>query len=183
VGLFVRPEALGLVALVAIAGCARTPEDSTTPRTTAEGRTSPGATEWMADLCATATDLSTGLWTSAKDTEPLRQRLRDQLDTAADEVDVALNELAAMPAAPVDGGDKAVTQLGNELTDLRDALARGRDDLDALPTNAGEEQLGQVIGEVWPDVTARAADPFAEVTVSDAMRDAAAGPDCAPFSF
>lgn len=50
-----------------------------------------------------------------------------------------------MPAASVDGGDTAVTQLGNELTDLRDALVRGRDELDA--------------------------DPFAGVTVSDAMRE------------
>jgi hypothetical protein len=174
---------LGLVALLVAASCARTPTDSTTPRTTTEGRMSPGATEWMADLCATASDLRTGLWTSAKDTEPLRQQVRDQLDTAADEVDAALNELAAMPAAPVDGGDTAVTQLGDELTDLRDALVRGRDDLDALPTDAGEEQLGQVIGEVWPGAAARAADPFAGVAVSDAMRDAAAGPDCAPFSF
>ncbi len=88
-----------------------------------------------------------------------------------------------MPAAPVDGGDTAVTQFSDELTDLRDALARGRDDLDALPTDAGEERLGQVIGKVWPDAAARAADPFAGVTVSDAMRDAATGPDCAPFSF
>lgn len=174
---------LGLVALVAVASCARPLADSTTPRTTTEGRTSPGATEWMADLCATASDLRTGLWTSAEGTEPLRQRLRDQFDTAADEVDAALNELAAMPAAPVDGGDTAVTQLGNELTDLRDALIRGRDELGALPTDASEERLGQVVGKVWPDAAARAADPFAGVTVSAAMRDAAAGPDCAPFSF
>jgi hypothetical protein len=76
----------------------------------------------MADVCATATDLRTGLWTSAKDTAPLRQQLRDQLDTAADEVDAALTELAAMPAAPVDGGSTVVSQLGNELTDLRDAI-------------------------------------------------------------
>lgn len=174
---------LGLVALIVAASCARTPADSTTPRTATEGRTSPGATEWMADLCATASDLRTGLWTSAKDTEPLRQRLRNQLDTAADEVDAALDELAAIPAAPVDGGDTAVTQLGNELTDLRDALVRSLDELDELPTNASEGRLGQIVGEVWPDAAARAADPFAGVTVSDAMRDAAAGPDCAPFSF
>jgi len=137
----------------------------------------------MADLSATASDLRTGLWTSAKDTEPLRQRLRDQLDTAADEVDAALNELAAMPAAPVAGGDKALTQLSNDLTDLRDALVRGRDELDALPTDASEERVGQVIGKVWPDAAARAANPLTGATVSDAMRDAAAGPDCAPFSF
>lgn len=175
---------LGLVALLVAASCAKTPADSTTtPRATTEGRPSPEATEWMADLCATATDLRTGLWTSTKDAEPLRQRLRDQLDTAADEVDAALNELAAMPAAPVDGGDAAVTQLGDELTDLRNALVRGRDELDALPTDASEERLGQVVGKVWPDAAARAADPFAGVTVSDAMREAAAGPDCAPFSF
>jgi len=80
-------------------------------------------------------------------------------------------------------GDTAVTQLGDELTDLRDGLVRGRAELDALPTDAGEERLGQVIGEVWPDAAARAADPFAGVAVSDAMRDAAAEPDCAPFSF
>ena len=174
---------LGLVVLLVAAGCARTPADTTTPRTTTEVRPSPGATEWVANLCATATDLRTGLWTSAKDTEPLRQRLRDQLDTAADEVDATLAELAAMPAAPVDGGDTAVTQLGNELTDLRDTLVRGRDELDALPTDASDERLGQVIGKVWPDAAARAADPFAGVTVSDAMRTAATGPDCAPFSF
>jgi hypothetical protein len=173
---------LVLVALVVAAGCARTPADTTTPHTT-EDRTSSGATEWMANLCTTASDLRTGLWTSAKDTEPLRQRLRNQLNNAADAVDAARNELAAMPAAPVDGGDTAVTQLGNELTNLRDALVRGRDDLDALPTDASDERLGQVIGNVWPDAAARAADPFAGVTVSDAMRDAATGPDCAPFSF
>lgn len=174
---------LGLVALLFVASCARMPADSTKPRTTTEGRPSPGATEWMANLCATATDLRTGLWTSAKDTEPLRQRLRDQLDTAADAVDTSVTELAAMPPAPVDGGDTAVTQFSDELTDLRDALIRGRDDLDALPTDASEEQLGRVVGNVWPDAAARAADPFAGVTVSDAMRTAATGPDCAPFSF
>ena len=173
---------LGLVVLLAAASCA-TSADTTTPRTTTEGRPSPGAKEWMADLCATASDLRTGLWTSAKDIEPLRQQLRDQLDTAVDEIDAALDELAAIPAAPVEGGNTAVAQLGNELTDLRDALVRGRDELDALPADAGEERLGQVVGEVWPDAAARAADPFAGVTVSDAMRDAAAGPECAPFSF
>lgn len=174
---------LGLVVLVAAASCTTPSADSTTPPTTTEGRPSPGAVEWMADLCTTASDLRTGLWTSAKDTEPLRQRLRDQLDTAANEVDAALDELAAMPAAPVDGGDTAVTQLGNELTDLRDALVRGRDDLDELPTDSSEGRLGQVVGKVWPDAAARAADPFAGVTVSDAMRDATAGPECVPFSF
>ncbi|MGB3442310.1 MAG: hypothetical protein WBA97_26510 [Actinophytocola sp.] len=173
---------LGLVVLVAAASCT-TSADSTMPRTTTEGRPSPGAAEWMADLCTTASDLRTGLWTSAKDIEPLRQQLRDQLDTAAGEVDAALDELAAMPPAPVDGGDTAVTQLGNELTDLRDALVRGRDELDALPTDASEQRLGQVLGKVWPDAAVRAADPFAGVMVSAAMRDAAAGPDCAPFSF
>jgi uncharacterized phage infection (PIP) family protein YhgE len=173
---------LGLVALLIAASCARTPADTATPRTT-KGTTSTAATEWMANLCTTATDLRTGLWTSTKDTAPLRQQLRDQLDTAADEVDAALNELAAMPAAPVDGGDTAVTQLANELTDLQDALIGGRDDLDALPTDASDEQVGQVVGKVWPDAAARAADPFAGVTVSDPMRDAATGPACAPFSF
>ncbi|TDV51047.1 hypothetical protein [Actinophytocola oryzae] len=174
---------LGVVVLLVAAGCARTPADTPTPPTTAEVRPSPGATEWMANLCAAATDLRTGLWTSAKDTEPLRQRLRDQLGTAADEVDATLSELAAIAAAPVDGGDMAVTQFGNELTDLRDALVRGRDELDALPTDASDERLGQVVGKVWPDAAARAADPFAGVKVSDAMRDAATGFDCAPFSF
>ncbi|MFC4854620.1 hypothetical protein [Actinophytocola glycyrrhizae] len=174
---------LGLVVLIAAASCTTTPADSTPPPTTTEGRPAPAATAWMADLCTTASDLRIGLWTSAKDTEPLRQQLRDQLDTAADEVDAALDELAAMSAAPVDGGDTAVTQLGNELTDLRDELVRGRDDLDELPTDASEKRLGQVVGKVWPNAAARAADPFTGVTVSDAMRDAAAGPDCAPFSF
>lgn len=109
--------------------------------------------------------------------------MRDQLATAADEVDTALNELATMPVAPVDGGDTAVTQLGSELTDLRDTLVRGRDELDQLPRDASDERLGQVLGKVWPDAAARAGDPFRGVTVSNAMRDAATGPDCAAFSF
>lgn len=177
-----RALVLVLVAVVGTAGCARTPAAPTTPPT-ADRTTAAGASEWMADLCATASDLRGGLWTSAEATGPLRQRLHDQLNTAAEEVDAALDALDAMPAAPVEGGDAAVTQLGDELTDLRDALVRGRGDLDALPADAGEDRLGQVVGTVWPRAAARAADPFAEVGISDAMRGAAAGPDCAPFTF
>lgn len=64
---------LGLVVLVAAASCTTTPAGSTTPRSTTEGRPSPGATAWMTDLCITASNLRNGLWTSAKGTEPLRQ--------------------------------------------------------------------------------------------------------------
>lgn len=173
---------LGLVVLIAVASCTTTPAEPASPPTT-EGRPAPGAVSWMADLCSAASDLRTGLWGSAKDIVPLRQQLRDQLDTAADEIDATLDELAAIPAAPVDGGDTAVTQLSSKLTDLRNALVRGRDELDALPADASDESLGQVVGKVWPKAAARAADPFAGVPVSDAMRNAATGPDCAPFSF
>jgi hypothetical protein len=172
---------LGLVALLVVASCAKTPAEST--KSTSEANPSPDAAEWMADLCATATDLRTGLWASAKDTGPLRQRLRGQLDTAAGAVDTSLAELAAMATAPVDGGDEAVAQLSDELTDLRNALIGGHDDLDALPANAGDEALGRVLGNVWPAAAARAADPFAGVTVSAPMLDAAVASDCAPFFF
>jgi hypothetical protein len=132
----------------------------------------------MTHLCTTAGDLRNGLWASASGGGPLRKRLHDQLDTAAGKVDTALDELSTTPDAPVPGDDTAVTQLGDELGELRDALVRGRDAQDALPADAGEDRLGQVLGAVWPQAAARAAKPFTGVTVSDAMRNAATGPDC-----
>lgn len=164
-----RRLVVGLAVLVAATGC--TTESPAAPPPA-------GGESWMEDLCAAGADLRAGLWGSASGTEPLRQRLRGQLDTASGEVDTALDRLAELPPAPVDGGDTAVAELGDELTDLRDALVRGRDDLDALPAAAGEDQLGRVLGAVWPRAAARAADPFAGVAVSDAMKAAATGPDC-----
>jgi hypothetical protein len=174
---------LGLVVLVVTTACAETPTDPTTSPITPEARIPTGATVWMADLCTIASDLRSGLWASATGTGPLRQRLRDQLDTATAKVDAALEKLAAMPGTPLEGGDTAVTQLNDELAEVRDALARSRSDLDTLPRNASDNRLGQVIGAVWPRAAARAADPFAGIAVSDAMRSAATTADCAAFSF
>ncbi|HEY7595113.1 MAG TPA: hypothetical protein VH969_18315 [Actinophytocola sp.] len=175
-----RRPAIGLLVLVAVAvsGCAGTQAAPTASPAT-DLRVSAGATEWMTDLCTIAGDLRNGLWASATGDGPLRKRLHDQLDTAAGKVDTALGELRTMPDAPVPGGDAAVTQLGDELGELRDALVRGRGALAALPADTGEDRLGQALGAVWPQAAARAAKPFTGVTVSDAMRNAATGPDCA----
>jgi hypothetical protein len=172
-----RRPAIGLLLLVTVSGCAGTPE-TPTASPTIDVTVPAGATEWMTDLCTTAGDLRNGLWASATGDGPLRRRLHDQLDTAASKVDTALGELRTMPDAPVLGGDTAVTQLSDELGELRDALVRGRGALDALPADTGENRLGQVLGAVWPQASARAAKPFTGVTVSDAMRNAATGPEC-----
>lgn len=173
---------LGLVLLVAAAGCSGTPV--TAPKPSAAGGTATvAAQEWMTGLCATAGELRNGLWTSANGDGPLRQRLRGQLDTAAGAIDTALDALDATPTAPIEGADTAIGQLDDELTELRDALVRGLSAMDALPENADDEQVGQVLATVWPRAAARAADPFSGVSVSEAMRNAATAPGCAPFSF
>lgn len=173
---------LGLVLLVAAAGCSGTPATSVDPSTTGHTATV-AAQEWMANLCTTAGELRDGLWTSATGDGPLRQRLRGQLDTAAGVIDTALDTLAATPAAPIEGADAAIGQLNDELTELRDSLVRGLNAMDALPEDADDEQVGQVLATVWPSAAARAADPFSGVSVSEAMRNAATAPGCAPFSF
>lgn len=173
----------GVLVLATVVSCAEAPARAPgSPTTTSGGSTIAEATEWMSKLCTIATDLRTGLWTSAKGTLPLRDGSRDQLDTAAQQVDETLDRLAVLPTPPMDGGKAATTQLRNELSDLRDALIGGRDDLDALPANASEQQVGQVMGEVWPRAAARAANPFSDITLSDAIRAAATGPTCTPYS-
>jgi hypothetical protein len=77
--------ALGLVVLIAMAGCAGTPVDPTTSPTT-ESTIAAGATEWMADLRHRQRP-ARRVVASAKGIGPLRQRLRDHLDTAAGVVD------------------------------------------------------------------------------------------------
>lgn len=126
-------------------------------------------------LCKDCGRLRNGLW--ARALGPLRKRLHDQLDTAAGNVDTVLDELSTTPDAPVAGGDTAVTQLGDELDQLRDALVRGRDALDALPADADEDRLGQVLGAVWPPAARAGGEAVTGVAVS-AMRNAATGPDC-----
>ncbi|GAB3447568.1 hypothetical protein [Actinophytocola sediminis] len=176
---------IGVTVLVALVGCTGTPADSApTPGTTESapettgGTPAPGAVAWMTGFCTVASDLSRGIYTSSPDTDELRTSMLGQLENTASAIDAAIDRLAELPAAPVDGGDTAVSQFGDELTELRDALARGRDEIDALPTDADDGRLGQVFGTVWPTAAARAARPLTGVTVTDAMRGAATDITC-----
>lgn len=171
-----RRAAAGLALLLAAAGCAGGDDG---PAARAGAPVPAAAVAWMDGFCAVVADLRTGLWGSAGEgAGSLRERLAAQLDTAAGTVDATVEELAVLPDAAVDGGTEASAGLSARLDELRASLSTGAAELASLPPGAGEAELGAVVGEVWPGVAARAAEPLDGIPVTESMRAAATGVAC-----
>lgn len=134
----------------------------------------------MTEFCTAVGDLRTSLWGSADGgTGTLRTRLESQLDTASTTLTTAANRLdTLLPDGSPSGGPAAVSALIGRLSDLHDDTVDGRKSLTALPPNATESDVGQVMGMVWPKVASLAGDPLAEVVLTEAMKAAATDLSC-----
>jgi hypothetical protein len=133
----------------------------------------------MTEFCTAVGDLRTSLWGSANGgTGPLRTRLESQLDAASTALTTATNRLDTLPEGSPSGGPAAVSTLTSRLNDLHDDTVAGRESLTALPPNATESDVGQVMGTVWPKVASLAGTPLAEVEITDAMKTAATDVSC-----
>jgi len=100
------------------------------------------------------------------------------LTAAVEALGVAVEDLEALPANPPAGASEAATDLDRRLGGLRDSVETGRDSLASLPPDATEQDLGQVLAKVWPDVAARAGKPLDGVPLTEEMKAAATGPNC-----
>ena len=178
-----RRCALLVLVLVVGTGCA----DSTGSPARSNGPAPASSVAWMDQLCSVADDLRTALWGSATDPggrgDPaaLRDSFDSQLSAAATALEAAVDQLDALPADRPPGGADAATELGDQLTALRDSVVTGQQSLADLPPNAAEPDLGRVMGSVWPEVAARAAKPFDGVPVTDDLKAAAKGSACLAY--
>jgi hypothetical protein len=133
----------------------------------------------MTEFCTVVGDLRTSLWASANGgTGTLRTRLDAQLAAASTALTTATTQLGALPEAPPSGGPAVVSTLVGRLTDLHDDTVDGRKSLTALPPNATDADLGQVMGTIWSKVASLAGNPLERIALTDAMKAAATDLAC-----
>ncbi|HCT81736.1 MAG TPA: hypothetical protein DGT23_35185 [Micromonosporaceae bacterium] len=173
------------VACVVLSGCSenRNPDEPpasspVTTRTSTNASPPPaGDVAWMDGLCGIVGDLQRAIWAappeqSASNGPELKRFASMMLGAASDSLTDAVRRLGGIGPSPVDGGDRLARELSGKFSDLKKDVDDAKNKVDALADDTTEEEVGGVMGTVWPKVTAMNGDPFKDFGITSAMRTA-----------
>lgn len=136
----------------------------------------------MDGFCGIIRDLQRAISTSPPeptgDDRNLKPLISATLGTASDSLANSVRRLDDLAPSPVDGADQVARQLSEKFADLKDDVNAAKGKVDALPDGSTANEVGAVMGTVWPQVAATNANPFKDTEITPAMR-AAGGSPCA----
>lgn len=172
---------LGLAAMV-LAGCAPDPAPQAMPRPLPAASSSIGgdpAEAWMNGFCGAVRDFIEGnnkmSEAGGETVEAIRKGTSDQLGYYATILGKTVEDLKALPAAPVPAGDAAKATFLAAYTSAYDKAAKAKADLDASPENDTTAQARAVDGMIAAQKKAHSAlDPVKAIVGSPELEKAAA---------
>ncbi len=193
--------ALTATAGIVLAGCATDepvgpdplPAPAPVPAPTAEpdatgdadGIAQPEAVSWTGSVCRTLIPVAQTLRTpppvDVTAPEAAQQAYRDYLTEAQNQAEQAQQEIGALGAPPVEGGEELAQEVQEQITDLREDAAEAREQIDAAtpgdPVSIGQAVVAgaNVLGAMGNNVQA-----LATLTADPELRNAVEqAPECA----
>jgi hypothetical protein len=178
VTVFLRLTVLTISASLTLAGCAqssnRPQADRSERSSTPAAPVGSDAVEWVGSFCKTVGILVRSVYDAAPavNSTALKTEFTHQLGTAAQALRDTATKLKDLPEAPIADGDRVVDDLIAKFTSQVDVFERAHDAMAALPDDADNRAVGEVMATASPTMAALTARPLKDVAVSQDFKTA-----------